>query len=61
MTIQDFNHIYEESVYQVRLRVAVALLCVPGVNQDRAIEEADKFVERLLDEDANWLTHRYNK
>jgi hypothetical protein len=55
MTKQDFNHIYEESVYQIRLRVAMSLLAVPGISHDRALEEADKFVHRLLDEDADWL------
>jgi hypothetical protein len=59
MTIQDCNHIYEESVYQIRLRVAIGLLAVPGINQDRALEEADKFVMRLLSEDANWLVDRF--
>lgn len=59
MTKQDVNHIYEESVYQIRLRVAISLLCVPGVTMDRALEEADKFVQRLQDEDVDWLQSRY--
>jgi hypothetical protein len=61
MTRQDINHIYEESVYQIRLRVAISLLSVPGINQERALEEADKFVLRLLDEDADWLVNHFNK
>jgi hypothetical protein len=59
MTKQDINHIYEESVYQIRLRVAMSLLAVPGISHDDALKEADKFVMRLLDEDANWLLGRY--
>jgi hypothetical protein len=59
MTKQDVNHIYEESVYQIRLRVAIGLLAVPGINQERALEEADKFVMRLLAEDASWLLERF--
>jgi hypothetical protein len=59
VTKQDINHVYEESVYQIRLRVAISLLAVPGVNHDRALEEADKFVERLQDEDYNWLVNRF--
>jgi hypothetical protein len=59
MTKQDINHIYEESVYQIRLRVAMSLLAVPGINHDRALEEADKFVFRLLAEDAAWLLDRF--
>lgn len=59
MTRQDINHIYEESVYQIRLRVAISLLAVPGITQDAALLEADKFVERLQAEDADWLRHRY--
>lgn len=61
MTKQDVNHIYEESVYQIRLRVAIALLVCPGIDQDKALEEADKFVLMLMNEDANWLLSRYNK
>lgn len=61
MTKQDINHIYEESVFQIRLRVAIALLACPGINQDQALEEADKFVLMLMNEDAHWLLNRYNK
>ena len=59
MTKQDINHIYEDSVYQIRLRVAIGLLAVPGVDHEKALEEADKFVLRLLSEDADWLTSRF--
>jgi hypothetical protein len=59
MTKQDVNHIYEESVYQIRLRVAINLLAVPGISHNDALAEADKFVERLQDEDASWLLSRY--
>jgi hypothetical protein len=59
VTKQDINHIYEQSVYEIRLRVAIGLLAVPGISQDMALAEADKFVERLLEEDAGWLTSRF--
>jgi predicted Zn-dependent protease len=59
VTKQDFNHIYEQSVYEIRLRVAIGLLAVPGITADMALEEADMFVERLLKEDAHSLTHRF--
>lgn len=59
MTKQDVNHIYEQSVYEIRLRVAIALLACPGVDQDKALEEADRFVERLQQDDADWLRHRF--
>jgi hypothetical protein len=59
VTKQDINHIYEESVYQIRLRIAINLLAVPGVSHNQALEEADKFVQRLQDEDADWLLARF--
>jgi sRNA-binding regulator protein Hfq len=59
VTKQDINHIYEQSVYEIRLRVAISLLCVPGISMEAALEEADKFVMRLQDEDAGWLTNRF--
>jgi hypothetical protein len=59
MTKQDINHIYEQSVYEIRLRVAISLLAVPGITHDGALAEADKFIQRLQDEDAGWLTSKY--
>jgi hypothetical protein len=59
VTKQDINHLYEQSVYEIRLRVAISLLAVPGINHDRALEEADKFVDRLQDEDTKWLMERF--
>lgn len=59
MTKQDINHIYEQSVYEIRLRVAIALLACPGIDQDQALAEADKFIERLQSEDAEWLRKHY--
>lgn len=59
MTKQDINHIYEQSVYEIRLRVAIGLLAVPGISHEMALAEADKFVKRLLEEDADWLTSRF--
>lgn len=55
----QINEIYEESVYQIRLRVAINLLGIPGINHDQALAEADKFVERLQDEDIDWLKNRF--
>ena len=59
MTKQEVNHIYEESVYQIRLRVAISLLPVSGITIEEALQQADKFVHRLQDEDADWLQNRY--
>lgn len=59
VTKQDINHYYEQSVYEIRLRVAIGLLAVPGIDHDKALEEADRFVERLCSEDANWLINRF--
>jgi hypothetical protein len=59
MTKQEINHIYERSVYEIRLDVAIRLLTVPGVTHDQALEEADKFIARLQDEDASQLLSRY--
>lgn len=59
MTKQDVNHVYEESVYQIRLRVAIALLACPGIDQITALSEADKFVQLLLKEDVQEVLHRY--
>lgn len=61
MTRQDVNHIYEESVFQIRLRVAIALLACPGIDQNTALSEADKFVELLMSEDADHLVHHHFK
>lgn len=59
MTKHEINELYEESVYQIRLRVAISLLGVPGLSLDNAFEEADKFVARLQQEELNWLRHRF--
>lgn len=59
MTKQDIQHLYEQSVYEIRLRVAISLLAVPGVTHDQALEEADRFVARLQEEDADWLLSHY--
>lgn len=61
MTRQDVNHVYEESVYQIRLRVAIALLAVPGITHRQALNEADEFVRLLMSEDANELIHHHFK
>lgn len=55
MTKQDFNHIYEQSVYETRLRVAIALLPISGISHEDALLEADNFVKRLLEEDMHWV------
>lgn len=59
MDHKEINEMYEESVYQIRLRVAINLLSVPGVSHDDALAEADKFVKRLEDEDIDWLKNRF--
>jgi hypothetical protein len=59
MTKQEINHVYEKSVYEIRLEVAMRLISVAGVTQERAIEEADKFVALLQSEELGELLSRY--
>jgi hypothetical protein len=59
MTKQEINHVYEKSVYEIRLEVAMRLLSVAGVTQERALEEADRFVTLLQEEEYNSLVNRY--
>lgn len=51
----QINELYEESVWQIRLRVAIHLLSVPGLDQAGALKEADKFVLALLKENLDEL------
>jgi hypothetical protein len=59
MTKQEINHVYEKSVYEIRLEVAMRLISVAGVTQERALEEADRFVLLLGEEEYNSLINRY--
>jgi hypothetical protein len=47
---QQINELYEESVYQIRLKVAVQLMTVKGVTPRQALHEADEFVRMLENE-----------
>jgi hypothetical protein len=59
MTNRDFHEAYGESVYKVRLRIAMSLLPIEGVSQAQALEEADKFIELLLTEDMRGLREKF--
>ena len=59
MTRVEFNKVYEESVFQVRLRVATSLLSVEGFTPQQALAEADKFVLVLLEEDEKELLRKF--
>lgn len=61
MTKQEVNHVYEQSIFEIRLRVAISLLACPGITQEQALVEADKFVRLLLSEDADELVHHHFK
>jgi hypothetical protein len=58
MNKRDINELYEQSVYQIRLHVAIGLLVIPGIDARKALREADNFVEMLLSEDVNELKRR---
>jgi hypothetical protein len=59
MTSRDFHEAYGTSVYKVRLQVAIGLLAVPGISQKEALEEADKFVLLLLQEEMGELRRKF--
>jgi pyoverdine/dityrosine biosynthesis protein Dit1 len=59
MTHIQINELYEESVYQIRLRVAINLLAVTGVSHAQALEEADKFIALLQSEDFTDLKNKF--
>jgi hypothetical protein len=59
MNRTEINDIYEESVWQIRLRVAIGLLSVPNLNPDQCLAEADKFVELLQKESKQQLMDKF--
>jgi|AmaraimetP72IA01_FD_contig_31_6626180_length_632_multi_10_in_0_out_0_2 hypothetical protein len=59
MTNKDFHEAYGESVYKVRLRVAITLLPISGLTHRQALEEADKFVALLLSESMRELREKF--
>jgi hypothetical protein len=59
MTRTEINELYEASVWQIRLRVAMAVLVVPGVTQTQALDEADKFIALLQSEDLQELKRKF--
>lgn len=60
MTAQEINNLYGESVFQIRLRVALALLPVDGITICDALERSDAMINILLSEDADELKRRYD-
>ena len=59
MTRTEINELYEESVWQIRLRIAISLLSVTGIGHERALEEADKFIELLQKENLQELKKKF--
>jgi len=59
MSHQDFHEAYGTSVYKVRLQVAMGLLAIPGITQEQALEEADRFVALLLKDSMRELREKF--
>jgi hypothetical protein len=59
MTRKEVNDLYEASVFQIRLRVAIQLLSVPGITPPQALDEADHFIKHLLTEEKDELIARF--
>ena len=60
MTKQQIVSLYGQSVYQIRLHVAMQLVAAKSMKPEDALSEADKFVYRLMEEDAAQLLSRYD-
>jgi hypothetical protein len=59
MTKQDFIHIYDQSVYQIRLQTAINLYVKLNRQPEEAIKAADAFVSALQSENIEWLKDLY--
>jgi hypothetical protein len=59
LTKQEINALYEQSVYEIRLRVAIQLLTIPGVTAGLALSEADRFIRVLQNEEQQELRDKY--
>jgi hypothetical protein len=59
VTKADIMHIYDRSVYQIRLDVAAQLFCGSGLLPTKCLERADEFVRALLAEQANELSAKF--
>jgi hypothetical protein len=59
MTRTEVNELYEESVWQIRLRVAIQLLPISGITHEQALAEADKFIELLQKENLQELKKKF--
>jgi len=58
MTKQQILDLYGQSVYQIRLSVAMHLYCT-AKNSEKALSEADQFVKALQEESRQELLDRY--
>jgi hypothetical protein len=59
MTSQEIVRFYDQNVYQIRLHVAIQLMMVKDMTPNDALNEADEFVRRLMDEEAGSLQARF--
>jgi hypothetical protein len=58
MTKQELLELYGQSVYQIRLQLAIHFYCA-GKNVDGALQEADGFVVNLLGESTEEVKARF--
>ena len=58
MTKQEILELYGQSVYQIRLQLAIHFYCA-GENVDDALQNADGFVLNLLAENAEEVKARF--
>lgn len=60
MNHKEINALYEQSVYEIRLRVAIALLPIEGLTHRQALQEADKFIELLQSENMQDIIDKFS-
>jgi hypothetical protein len=59
MTKHQILEAYGQSVYQIRLQVAISLYAKLDRQPEEALKSADNFVQTLLNEDHQWLKSQY--
>lgn len=59
LTKKQINDLYEESVWQIRLRIAANLVHVQGVTHRDALDEADEFIKLLMSESIDELHRKF--
>jgi hypothetical protein len=59
LTKQEINELYEESVYQIRIKLAIQLMTIKGVTPRHALNEADEFIRILEGERVVELKNKF--